>query len=60
MVKKKNADLGLVTDILRHVLNSPLPKDHPDERYQRKVEFPAIMRALDILAKHSIKDRTGR
>ena len=60
MGKKRKPDLGIVEDLLWTILSSPLPRDHPDERDQRKVEFPAIERALNILAKHSMKDRMGK
>jgi hypothetical protein len=54
--KRKRADLGPAIDILQTIYDAELPRDHPDHKYQVKVEFPAVDRALGILRKQWMKD----
>jgi len=56
MSKRKKASLGPVEDILWTLLDAGVSKDSPDWHYWKTVERPSINRALDILAKHSLRD----
>lgn len=56
MGKRKKASLAAAEEILWTVLEAGVSKDSPDWHYWKTVERPSVERALDILAKHTLRD----